>query len=453
MKKNKIYKVKLCLRYMNFKGKSSKIIAGMITVAVLALLIFAGPANAFLVSLTGFAVSNPEKGDTISTTASVQINSNERMIMPNPLGVFIDGTAVCVFSVNAQAGDCDGSNGIKVELISSTSSFGYGYGYAYGYGYNYGYNNGYGTGTFTYNITLNTSNFTIGDHKIQLKVNAGDNHIYSSSEQSITIKATGAETTETNDNVAPNITESFDNNNVSVNLGGSTTGKVTVATFTSQPSETSSFSLPGLGKYLQIETDSAVSSDMNNTEIRVYYTDAEVSAAGLDEVSLRLYYYNSTSGLWQVYDTPNGGVNTTGNYVWAITNHFSIWGIFGSKPATPTTTIYYGGGGCAYDSNYDWGCSGWSSCVNGQQTRTCKTSNNCGSTYGKPAITQACTVPAGTTPTTPTTPTATTPGGLAGITGAVIGALGTGGTILVVIVILALIGTAVTLSVRRFRKK
>ncbi len=47
-----------------------------------------------------------------------------------------------------------------------------------------------------------------------------------------------------------------------------------------------------------------------------------------------------------------------------------------------------------------------------------------------------------------------TPGGfLAGITGAVIGVLGTGGTILVVISIIVLIGIAVTLSVRKFRKR
>ncbi|OGZ91507.1 MAG: hypothetical protein A2599_03510 [Candidatus Staskawiczbacteria bacterium RIFOXYD1_FULL_39_28] len=41
-----------------------------------------------------------------------------------------------------------------------------------------------------------------------------------------------------------------------------------------------------------------------------------------------------------------------------------------------------------------WNCTSWSSCVNGQQTRTCTDSNNCGVTTGKPSETQACSYPA-----------------------------------------------------------
>ena len=49
-----------------------------------------------------------------------------------------------------------------------------------------------------------------------------------------------------------------------------------------------------------------------------------------------------------------------------------------------------GGGSCYYDTNYDWECGSWGSCVNGEQTRTCKEYNNCHSTYGKPNETQSC---------------------------------------------------------------
>ncbi len=69
---------------------------------------------------------------------------------------------------------------------------------------------------------------------------------------------------------------------------------------------------------------------MNESEIRVYYNDDEVSSAGLDENSLRLYYYNATNSSWEKYDGINGGVNTTENYVYAITNHFSTWGVYGN---------------------------------------------------------------------------------------------------------------------------
>ncbi|MFA6548016.1 MAG: S-layer protein domain-containing protein [Candidatus Magasanikbacteria bacterium] len=37
-----------------------------------------------------------------------------------------------------------------------------------------------------------------------------------------------------------------------------------------------------------------------------------------------------------------------------------------------------------------WICGAWSNCVNGQQVRTCAENNNCGTTYNKPAVAQAC---------------------------------------------------------------
>ena len=179
------------------KKHSTKIIAGVITLAVLTLLLFAGPARAFDVVLNGFATANPTQGDKISTTATITINSNERMIMPNPVGVYIDGSeeAFCSFNLEATSGDCDGSDGIKVELVSSTSDgkeYGYGYGYGYdmntGYGYGYDYQNGYSQGTYTYTITMDTSKFDLGDHTIQLSVDAGQSHIYPSEVVSVDIQ-------------------------------------------------------------------------------------------------------------------------------------------------------------------------------------------------------------------------------------------------------------------------
>jgi hypothetical protein len=39
----------------------------------------------------------------------------------------------------------------------------------------------------------------------------------------------------------------------------------------------------------------------------------------------------------------------------------------------------------------NWQCTDWSSCINNTQTRTCADSNNCGTTYTKPAESQSCT--------------------------------------------------------------
>jgi hypothetical protein len=95
-------------------------------------------------------------------------------------------------------------------------------------------------------------------------------------------------------------------------------------------------------KFIEINADDSILNDMNETEIRVYYTDEEVSSAGIDKASLRLYYYNSTSNLWEIYDAPFGGVDIVNNYVWAITNHFSIWVVFGN---TVTNNINNNNGG------------------------------------------------------------------------------------------------------------
>jgi hypothetical protein len=123
----------------------------------------------------------------------------------------------------------------------------------------------------------------------------------------------------------------------------------------------------------------------------VYYTDAEVSAKGIIESTLRLWYYNSTSATWTKYDAPNGGVDTVENYVWALTNHFSTWGVFGNTPAPATTSNSAGGGGSGGSCSPSWSCSEWSACSSsGIQTRTCTNAKSyCPGI--KPATEQSCT--------------------------------------------------------------
>ena len=46
---------------------------------------------------------------------------------------------------------------------------------------------------------------------------------------------------------------------------------------------------------------------------------------------------------------------------------------------------------CSDSCTPNWQCATWSTCVNGQQTRTCTDTNNCGTTTNKPTPTQSCT--------------------------------------------------------------
>jgi hypothetical protein len=70
--------------------------------------------------------------------------------------------------------------------------------------------------------------------------------------------------------------------------------------------------------------------------VKIYYTDEELSALGLEENSLFIWRYNASSQTWTklttnldfVYGT---GVNKSENYVWANVTSFSLYAIGGLK--------------------------------------------------------------------------------------------------------------------------
>ena len=60
--------------------------------------------------------------------------------------------------------------------------------------------------------------------------------------------------------------------------------------------------------------------------IRMYYTPDELSAAGLDENTLKIHCWNATLGEWVATDSQ---VNTDEHYVSVPICHFSYWAIIG----------------------------------------------------------------------------------------------------------------------------
>ncbi|MBI2146184.1 hypothetical protein HYU22_02500 [Candidatus Woesearchaeota archaeon] len=77
-------------------------------------------------------------------------------------------------------------------------------------------------------------------------------------------------------------------------------------------------------------------------EIDATATPEEVSILHYDYNILKIHYYNETSKSWEEL---NSIVNTTGNYVYAIVPHFSLYGLFGQVPATAGSSSSSGGGG------------------------------------------------------------------------------------------------------------
>lgn len=94
--------------------------------------------------------------------------------------------------------------------------------------------------------------------------------------------------------------------------------------------------LPKVLKGIDIVADNDTKANLTWAYIQIFYTDSQISAADIDESSLKMYYYNVTSSAWQVEATQ--GVNTSGNLVWANVTHFSIFGLFGTAPVSTTTT-------------------------------------------------------------------------------------------------------------------
>jgi hypothetical protein len=175
---------------------------------------------------------------------------------------------------------------------------------------------------------------------------------------------------------------------------------VTFVNYSANPIGTVPSGKISLEKFYEIDADSELRQNLGWARINISYLDLEVSSKGIDESSLRLYYYDIPTGVWEVYDGAYGGVDTVNNVVWAITTHFSIFGIFGttvsssggSGGSSGGSGGSSGGGGssCTYSSSYNWNCSDWSICTSGKQTRTCNLKNNCGTSYGRPLTTQVC---------------------------------------------------------------
>ena len=91
-------------------------------------------------------------------------------------------------------------------------------------------------------------------------------------------------------------------------------------------------------------------------QMRVNYTDAQLTAAGVSASTLRVKFYNTTTSSW-VEQTPYT-LNDTGKYILANVSHFSTFALIGTVPDTTTTTTISsssgggGGGGGASGENY-----------------------------------------------------------------------------------------------------
>ena len=141
-----------------------------------------------------------------------------------------------------------------------------------------------------------------------------------------------------NETFSLNVTNTTDTS-IEFDTNGNTSGSVTVVKSSLKPIN-STDPKSGLGKYITISVDSEIQNNLNNSIIKIFYNDSEISS--LQETTLRLYRFNGT--VWNIFDGAGiGGVDASNNLVFANTSRFSTWSVFGdSTPASPSSS---GGGG------------------------------------------------------------------------------------------------------------
>ena len=143
-----------------------KLVSVLVTAGILGILLMAGPAFAYLVSLN-IADDSVEEGQDVEFTANVQIGSDEFVDIQNlTLEVFGPVNRSCVFDVNGN--ELSGCEDVDVELVSAPN-------FTFGYGYGYGFNDG----NLTYNITVKGDGLEAGNYSSEIILNvAGDESSY-----------------------------------------------------------------------------------------------------------------------------------------------------------------------------------------------------------------------------------------------------------------------------------
>jgi len=144
---------------MKKEGKF-RLLAVFVTVSVLGILLYAGPANAVIVGLSVLD-NSILKGNSFSFTASVNIEQNENLEI-DYIALDIAGpiSTTCLFLPDGTK--ITSCTGITIEQIETTT-------------YNYGY--GFTEGNLTYKITFNTGNYPVGTYNTKLIIFSGTNRI------------------------------------------------------------------------------------------------------------------------------------------------------------------------------------------------------------------------------------------------------------------------------------
>ncbi|MEM5854612.1 MAG: PGF-pre-PGF domain-containing protein [Candidatus Aenigmatarchaeota archaeon] len=161
-------------------------------------------------------------------------------------------------------------------------------------------------------------------------------------------------------------------------------------------------------RYLKITKENLRDQDISQAKIKFFVEKSWINENNIDPDTIALYRFSDNK--WNKLTTTK--LTEDSNYVYyeAETPGFSYFAIAGEerKQTCPFEccigeTNYYDKAcasgyrcenrRCVAVCEENWVCSGWSECIQGRQTRSCRDVNNCGTVQRKPAEVQACVIP------------------------------------------------------------
>ena len=140
---------------------SPRIISGLITFAVITLLIIAGPAEAFVLDIS-MSDDKPTEGEIVKFDVSAKIEPSDSIsnISYFLLEIEKEGSND-VISCKFLPDGTKLTACLNIINITKKSSAPFGYGYSYGYSYGYGF----GEGIFSFEISLDTEGLDHGAYR------------------------------------------------------------------------------------------------------------------------------------------------------------------------------------------------------------------------------------------------------------------------------------------------
>ncbi len=327
------------------------------TVAVVGLLLAAGPAGAIEIKINGLSGAH-KLGKQIKFMFDVRINHGDTMgeLLTNEKFANITFTNYpygwsesCKVYANKTT-DCDF---LSVDKIKVTGDDNYGYGYGYGYdgetkhslGYGYGYGYGDKNTHIMYTLSVDSKILGAGAYSATIDIHAGSpvEHTFSAEKPAIFyIVAKGSSSHDKVDEteVEDHDVDAFDTAKarIFVKTNKPVKGTISVTGFEENPV----WNVKGLTgllhakKYLDITADEGILGSLDHAIIKIYYNKKDIKH--IDESTLAIYYWNDEKETWE-YVGDHVGEDANGKYIYVTVEHFSIYALFGSPPVVTQPAV------------------------------------------------------------------------------------------------------------------